>query len=144
MTTLDCARYTRDGVTIVSAAGDIDLDSAPRLRDALCEAIREPRPNVLLDLTAVGFVDSTGLAVLLASFRQARALGGSLRMVVPPRPSIVRKVIEITGLNRLFTVYASLAEAQERAASPLPQLSVPTGTNVPAEALARQPDGTEI
>lgn len=77
--------------------GEVDLATVERFRDALLEAQGSPR--VVVDLTAVTFLDSSGLKALVAAYHRVPA-GGELR-VVGLRPNI-RRVFEITGLLALF------------------------------------------
>lgn len=85
----------RDGTSgwIVAADGEIDLATSPPLRAALLEAI-EAQPRVLVDLRAVTFMDSTGIATLLTAAEAARRHGTEL--VVDPSRT-VRKVLELVG-----------------------------------------------
>lgn len=80
---------------VVSADGEVDLATSPRLRTALLEAI-EAHPSVLVDLRAVTFMDSTGIATLLAAAEAARRRGATL--VVDPSRT-VRKVLELVGAH---------------------------------------------
>jgi anti-sigma B factor antagonist len=89
----------RDGDSItVLAEGEIDKATAPLLRDCLTEL----RGDVVLDLTALEFLDSTGLGVLISANRSLAETGGTLR-VRDPQPQ-VRRVLDITGLGEWLTV----------------------------------------
>jgi anti-sigma B factor antagonist len=89
--------------TIVTVAGEIDLYTAPRLHSELATAVSgEGLPRVLVDMTGVEFCDSTGMNVLLAALRRARERGGEL-VLAGPRPA-VRKILQVTGLESVFTV----------------------------------------
>lgn len=94
---------------VLSAAGEIDVATAPDLRAALLELIGEGRNRIVVDLEQVEFLDSTGLGVLVSSVKRVRADGGDLT-VVCTRPHIL-KVFEITGLTSVFSVHDSLATA---------------------------------
>lgn len=100
----------RNGVPVVVANGEVDVSSAPQLRAELM-AIPEDTPRAIVDLTEVTFLDSTGLGVLIAAMKRLRdsATGGHLELVVT-RPHL-HKVLEVTGLNAIFGIYASLDEA---------------------------------
>lgn len=106
-----------DDVALVCVGGELDLFTAPRLREGVDEAVRSGRATVLVDLSGVTFIDSTALGVLVHKARSLRGRARSLA-VVANDPRTLR-VFEITGLARLFaihpTVYDALAEtAAER------------------------------
>ena len=89
--------------TIVAVAGEIDLYTAPRLHSELAAAVSgDGLPRVVVDMTGVEFCDSTGMNVLLAALRRARERGGEL-VLAAPRPA-VRKILQVTGLESVFTV----------------------------------------
>jgi len=83
-------------------SGEIDLYTAPALREAALAALRQHGTTLRIDLRDVTFMDSTGIEVLLATRRRAELEGGSLTLCCL-RPA-VRRVIEVTGLDRLFTI----------------------------------------
>jgi anti-sigma B factor antagonist len=93
-----------DGCVTVRVSGEIDLHTAPTLRDAALTALHQHGPILRLDLSDVPFMDSTGLEVLLATRRRAELEGGSLTLLGPS--SAVRRVIEVTGLDKVFTIAA--------------------------------------
>ncbi|MGN2638060.1 STAS domain-containing protein [Nocardia takedensis] len=102
----DVRRTATDSASVVTAVGEVDLFSAPRLRAALDDALAA-RPSLLvLDLSGVEFFDSSGLEVLL----QVRGELGdvSLRLVASPA---VRRPLRVTGLNRVFAVHDDLSAA---------------------------------
>jgi anti-sigma B factor antagonist len=89
--------------TIVIAAGEIDLYTAPRLHRELVDVLADDRPaRVIVDMSGVVFCDSTGMNVLLSSLRRAKERGGQLELAAP-RPA-VRKILQVTGLDSVFTV----------------------------------------
>lgn len=99
-----------DGIPVVTARGEVDVSTAPALRAELM-SIPEDTARVVVDLSEVTFLDSTGLGVLIAAMKRLRdnETGGQLHLVVT-RPHI-QKVLEVTGLNAIFTVHATVAEA---------------------------------
>ncbi len=99
----------RNGWAVATVAGEIDAYSAPRLREALVEMIDGGARRVLVDLEGVGFMDSTGLASLVAALKHIRSAEGELR--VAGLGSNVAKVFEICGLNGVFSVHTNLDEA---------------------------------
>jgi anti-sigma B factor antagonist len=97
-------------VTIVHVAGEVDVASAPELRSRL-EEVGPAEGRVIVDLTEVGFLDSTGLGVLVAGWKRFQnGEGTSCLSLVVTRPEILR-VLEVTGLTDVFTVHSSVAEA---------------------------------
>ncbi len=87
----------------MSVAGEIDLYTAPRLHGELITALAEGGPaRIVVDMSGVEFCDSTGMNVLLAAQRRARERGGDVQLA-GPRPAI-RKVLQVTGLETVFTV----------------------------------------
>jgi anti-sigma B factor antagonist len=87
----------------MSVSGEIDLYTAPRLHAELTTALAGDGPvRLVVDLSGVGFCDSTGMNVLLAAHRRAQENGGDLELS-SPRPA-VRKILQVTGLETVFTV----------------------------------------
>jgi anti-sigma B factor antagonist len=97
------------GVIVVS--GEVDIHTAPRLRQALDALIVAGAWKVVVDLQGVDFIDSSGLRVLLTARRRLEPNGGTLSLVcTQPR---VLKVLEITGLLGSFPIYGSTDEARQ-------------------------------
>jgi anti-sigma B factor antagonist len=89
---------------IVTAAGEIDLYTAPKLQADFAEIIDGAAPvtRVVIDMSGVEFCDSTGMNALLAVLRQVRERGGELELAAP-RPAI-KKILQVTGLDSVFTI----------------------------------------
>ncbi len=105
----ELSEQRRDGVTVVSARGEVDVATAPPFRDALDAAVEGGDEPVVADLTGVTFIDSTGLGVLIGTRRRCLDAGRELRIVVAdPR---ILKVFEITGLTDLFIIHPALEPA---------------------------------
>jgi anti-sigma B factor antagonist len=96
-------------LTIVAVTGEVDVATAPSLRTLLVDLIAEAKINLLVDLTAVDFLDSTGLGVLVSTVKRVRSDGGDLTLVCANRH--ILKVLEITGLTSVFTLYDTLDAA---------------------------------
>jgi anti-sigma B factor antagonist len=94
--------------TVVSVHGELDLDAADHLREALQKGDR-PGHRVVLDLVGATFVDSTALGIISGAAKQLDGSGGSLT-VVASDPRIIR-IFKLTGLDRRVRVESSLAEA---------------------------------
>ena len=94
---------------MVAARGELDVATAPALREALDTARARGARRLIADLAAVTFLDSAGLGVLVTSAKQLRMNGGEF-VVVSDDPRIIR-VFEITGLDAVVRVERSLVEA---------------------------------
>src|SRR5690349_1166753 len=81
-------RLSSSGVS-VTVTGDLDLHTAPALRDRLAAVVAEGEPHIEVHLDGVGFMDSTGLGVLVAALKAQRAVGGDLELVCS-RPPLLR------------------------------------------------------
>jgi anti-anti-sigma factor len=112
--TLDLA--VDGSLAVVTVTGEIDVATAEPLRQALLAAEQRGGRRVVVDMSGVEFLDSTGLGVLVGSLRRLREAGGDLYLaIVHPH---VLKVLRVTNLDQVFAVYedASAAQADARAA----------------------------
>ena len=98
--TIDVKRDDR--ATVLVLRGDLDLSTAPELRDALVEVI-DVGARIVIDMEALDFLDSAGLGILVGGLKRARTHGGELELVCSSRA--VLKPIEITALDRVFTIH---------------------------------------
>jgi anti-sigma B factor antagonist len=87
---------------VISVTGEIDMYTAPQLREAVRQLSSEGRMRVAIDLTPTEFCDSTGLGVLIGARRRLSDSGGSL-VVVCANPRI-RKLLDLTGLDKVLDV----------------------------------------
>jgi anti-sigma B factor antagonist len=92
-----------DGEIIMLVQGEIDVASAPVLWERLVEALPDTK-RLVLDLRETAFIDSTGLSIFVRALRRLRGDGGEL-ILRSPGPS-VRKILDITGLDQVFTIEA--------------------------------------
>ena len=104
-----------DGWTVLSIEGEVDLYSAPAVRDAALAAMDSGVDHLLLDLTAVRFMDSSGLGVIVACLKGLREMGGDLAVVSPPN-SPTTKLLSLTGLDHAIATHATLDQATGRRA----------------------------
>jgi anti-sigma B factor antagonist len=86
----------------VRLVGELDMSTAPQLRDALQDLAVGEAPTVTVDLGGLAFVDSTGLSVLIMGLKRCRQQGGDMALR-SPTPGTLR-VLEITGLTEVFTI----------------------------------------
>lgn len=101
-----------DGAFVITLAGELDIASAPRLRDALGEAIRDGHPRVVVDLGEITFIDSMGLAALLNGLRRLTRAEATLS-IVAVHPDVLR-TFRLTRLDSTFSLYDSLDAALSR------------------------------
>ena len=106
---LSVSSSEQGGVTIVHVAGEIDVYTAPLLREVLDKQIAEGRTDLVVDLEKVTFMDSTGLGVLVGRLKLVRGQNGSLRIVSAEER--ILKVFSITGLDKVFHIHPSIDEA---------------------------------
>ena len=99
------------GHYVIAARGEIDLFTAPELKQVITEVIENGERRVAIDLSEVSFLDSTALGVLIGAVKRLRSRGGALAVV--NTDSSIAKTFEITGLDQIFTIVASRAEALE-------------------------------
>src|SRR5580700_11687582 len=98
------------GTLVFKLRGSLDLATAPTVRAALSEATEKGSHNLIVDLTQLEFLDSTGLGVLIGAHRRAAEHGGSFRLIVNNGP--ISRLLNITGLIAVFAAYRSLDNAR--------------------------------
>jgi anti-sigma B factor antagonist len=95
--------------TIVEVGGEIDVYTAPRLREQLVDLVADGKYHLIVDMERVDFLDSTGLGVLVGGLKRVRAHDGSLRLVCTQER--ILKIFRITGLTKVFPIHATVDEA---------------------------------
>ena len=98
-------------VCTITLDGEVDVYTAPHLKEELVALIQGGCTHVIVDLERVGFIDSSGLGVLVSALRRAREKDGAVRIVCT-RDSIL-KIFRITGLDKVFPIFSDAAEAAE-------------------------------
>ena len=98
-----------DTACVISLAGEVDLYTAPEFKQQLLEAIAQGATQVIVDFSDTTFIDSTTLGVLVGGVKRLRTNDGQLTLVCSDRN--ITKIFEITGLDRVFTIYGSRDEA---------------------------------
>jgi anti-sigma B factor antagonist len=104
---------------VISLAGEVDLYTAPEFKQQLLEAIGQGAKQVLVDFSDTTFIDSTTLGVLVGGVKRLRTNDGHLSLVCNDRN--ITKIFEITGLDRVFTIYPTREEALANVAAVEPQ-----------------------
>ncbi|MDQ6937643.1 MAG: STAS domain-containing protein [Actinomycetota bacterium] len=94
---------------VLGVQGEVDVYSAPSLRDRLKSLIDSSQPDLIVDLSGIAFIDSTGLGVLVGGQNRAQESGGVLRVVCPQER--ILKLFRITGLDEVFSIYPTVPEA---------------------------------
>jgi anti-sigma B factor antagonist len=106
---LKLGHYARDGIADIDVRGQIDIYTAPRLRELLINLVSRGSYQLVVNLDKVGFLDSTGLGVLVGGLRRVRAHDGSLDLVCTQQP--ILKIFRITGLTEVFGIYETVDQA---------------------------------
>jgi anti-sigma B factor antagonist len=99
----------RGDLTVVTVKGEVDLHTAPSLKESVADLVSSGRSRIAVDLSGVEFMDSTGLGVLIGALKRCREAGGSLALVSPREP--VLKVLAITGLDKVFSIHTDVEQA---------------------------------
>ena len=98
-----------DNSYVIALAGEVDLYTAPEFKQQLLEVIGQGAKDVIVDFSDTTFIDSTTLGVLVGGVKRLRTNEGQLSLVCSDRN--ITKIFEITGLDRVFTIYGSRDEA---------------------------------
>ena len=101
-----------DSSYVISLAGEVDLYTAPEFKQQLLDVIGRGARHVVVDFSDTTFIDSTTLGVLVGGVKRLRTNEGQLSLICSDRN--ITKIFEITGLDRVFTIYPSRDEALEQ------------------------------
>jgi anti-sigma B factor antagonist len=94
---------------VIALAGEVDLYTAPEFKQQLLDVIGQGAKDVVVDFSDTTFIDSTTLGVLVGGVKRLRTNDGQLSLVCSDRN--ITKIFEITGLDRVFTIYGSRTDA---------------------------------
>jgi len=100
---------TEGAYTVIAVTGEIDVYTAPKLREALIGLVNAGNHHLVVDVEGVEFLDSTGLGVLVGGLKRVRTHDGSLQIVCTHERLL--KVFRITGLTKVFAIHDSVADA---------------------------------
>jgi anti-sigma B factor antagonist len=106
---LSLATRTVSDRTVVVVSGEIDVYTAPKLREQIVSLVDEGQYHLIIDMSGVEFLDSTGLGVLVGGLKRVRAHDGSLGLVCDEER--ILKIFRITGLTKVFPIHATVDEA---------------------------------
>ena len=95
--------------SVLTLRGEIDVYTAPRLRQAIIDLVDGGATNIVVDMEKVDFLDSTGLGVLVGGLKRVKVKEGSLSIVTTQDK--ILKIFDITGLNKAFAIHASVDDA---------------------------------
>jgi anti-sigma B factor antagonist len=99
----------RNGFAVLAVHGEVDVYTAPQLREHLIALVDAGKSHIVVNLEGVEFLDSTGLGVLVGGLKRVRSAGGDLGLVCTQRR--ILKVLEITGLTKVFSIHESVEAA---------------------------------
>ena len=94
---------------VIELGGEVDLYTAPEFKERLVQVIEDGKKQLVVDLSKATFIDSTTLGVLVGGVKRLRTNDGQLSLVCSDRN--ITKIFEITGLDRVFTIYGTRDEA---------------------------------
>ena len=136
---LKLGHYNKDGIEVVDVEGEIDVYTAPRLRELLIDLVNKNNYQLVVNMEKVEFLDSTGLGVLVGGLKRVRAHDGSLDLVCTQER--ILKIFRITGLTKVFgiheTVDAAIAAKKSRSNAGQASRDGHRRSNVHAAARAR-------
>lgn len=101
--------YSKDGIEVVDIEGELDVYTAPRLRQLLVDLVSRKNYHLVVNLEKVEFMDNKGLGVLVGGFKRVRAHDGALAVVCTQ--GRILRAFRITGLNSVFDIHDSMDEA---------------------------------
>jgi len=102
-------RTPREGVAVVGLSGEVDVYTSPRVKQEIVDLLNQGATRLVIDVSKVEYLDSTGLGVLIGGLKRAREHDGDLRLICD-NPRILR-IFEITGLTKIFDIHRTEAEA---------------------------------
>jgi len=107
--TIDLRKTEDDRFSLFTLRGSLDLATAPSVRAALIEALDEDARGLVVDLSQVDFLDSTGLSALIGARKRATERSGEIRLIA--QEGRILRLLRITGLADVFAVYPTLGDA---------------------------------
>jgi len=102
----------REGVAVISLGGEVDVYTSPRVKQEVVDLLNNGTHKLVVDLSGVEYLDSTGLGVLIGGLKRARERDGDLKLVCDNLR--ILRIFEITGLTKIFDIHRTEAEALEK------------------------------
>jgi anti-sigma B factor antagonist len=109
MSDITVTRRTEERAEVVTVAGEIDIATYGQLRSMLITAVDAGPGTVVVDMSGVEWIDSTGLGTLVGALKRAREKHGTVR--VAGAPGRIAKHFQVTGLSKVFGMHATVDEA---------------------------------
>ncbi len=106
---LETAIRTESGTPVLGVAGEIDVFTAPEFKSAINRAIETGMTNLVIDLTQVSYMDSSGFGTLLSATKRLRPKGGSINLV--GCSEAIERMMRITRLDTVFNLYRTVEDA---------------------------------
>ncbi len=100
----------KDDVAVLSIDGEVDMFSSPQARNAIMELVKKRVPKVIVELSDVSYMDSSGVATLIEGLQLCQKYNG--RLVVAGLRENVREVFELTRLDKIFKIYVDVEAAK--------------------------------
>ncbi len=113
----------QDGIPVLDVVGEIDIYTTPQFKEAVSEAIDQNKPAIVINMTKVTYMDSSGFGTLLSATKRLRPLDGALYL--SGCNEAIQRMLQITRLNTIFGVYATEEEAVAAAKSALSEAASP-------------------
>ena len=104
---VNCEIREQDGIAVIVLSGDVDLEGSPKVRDVLLDCVGAKRP-VLVDMSAVSYIDSSGVASLVEAHQSARK--SKITFALAEVSQSAMRVLELARLDKVFTIHSSLAD----------------------------------
>lgn len=107
---IELTKSVKDGVAVIHCTGRLNMTDAPRLKQRVDAIVAEGLPRIVVDLTGVPFVDSSGLGALISGLKTARQAGGDLRIAGAGEQILA--VLGLTNLDRILRPHATIEDAR--------------------------------
>jgi len=106
------AKPINELTSLIQLEGEVDVYTAPQLKQQIISLLDGGARHVIVNLSGVDYLDSTALGVLIGGLKRLRERDGNLELICPnPR---IKRIFEITGLDRIFNIYATEEESTEQ------------------------------
>lgn len=102
-------RSPREGVAVIALSGEADVYTSPRIKQEMVDLLNNGTSKLVVDLSGVEYLDSTGLGVLIGGLKRARERDGDLKVICDNMR--ILRIFEITGLTKIFDIHRSEADA---------------------------------
>jgi anti-sigma B factor antagonist len=112
---MEITSVQRDGVNVVSLAGELGMTASADATAYLTAKIEEGRSNLLIDVSGLTYLSSAGLSAILGAMRDARSAGGDVRLA--GAEGDIRRVVDMAGIAQVMKIFGTVDEAIESYAS---------------------------